>query len=334
MIVVVFDLSEKVDDFIEHKAPFSKVVFQYYINFLPFFANQFSPLFTFISVIFFTSRMAQQTEVVAILSSGVSFKRFLRPYLVGASILALLSFILTGYIIPKANKVRLAFEEAYINDPFRYDGRHIHRQISPGVYIYLESYNTLDQLGYKFSIEKFENGSLQRKVMCDFIRWDSIKHTWNLNHYSERTIKKNREIFKQGFNKDTTLAFSPSDFAKRINTTETMTNGQLTDFIDLEKQRGSERINYYLIEKYKRYSAPFATYILTIIGVAMASRKVRGGIGLQLGAGLTLSFTYILFQQIFNTFATNGDFHPMLATWIPNLLFLAIGLFLLNKAPK
>lgn len=333
-IVIVFDISEKIDDFLEKKAPLSAIVFDYYLNFIPYFVNLFSPLFTFIAVIFFTAKMANDTEIVAILSGGVSFRRIMLPYMMAATVLSILSFILSGWVIPNSNKSRLAFENRYIKNPYKNEGHNIHIQIKPGTFIYMESFNTLDNTGYKYSMEKVKDGKVYYKMMTDYVRWDTVLHKWELSNYFIRQVKGMDETMSMGARKDTVLGFDASEFNKRINTIETMNNGELSAYIKQEKMRGSGNMNFYYIEKYKRIASPLSTYILTLIGMALASRKVRGGIGLQLGMGISLSFTYILFMQVSQTFATNGGFSPLLAVWIPNIVFSAIALYLLKSAPK
>ena len=333
-IAIVFDISEKIDDFIERKAPLNAIVFDYYLNFIPYFANLFSPLFIFISVIFFTSRMAGQTEIIAILASGVGFRRLLYPYLFGAALLASLSFYLNNYVLPHANTGRIAFETRYIKNPFIYKNRHVHRQIAPGQFIYFESYNNIDKIGYQFSYERLENGRLVYKLLSERIVWDSLKNKWRIENYFTRTIDGINETITSGLSLDTTLAFSPGEFNRRTNFIETMDTPELKRYITRETMRGSEEVPFYKIELHKRYSYPFATFILTVIGVSISSRKVRGGIGMQIGAGILLSFTYIMFMQISQTFATNGNLPAWLAVWIPNLLFCVIGAYLLKKAAE
>lgn len=334
LIIIVFDISEKLDDFIKKDAPIKEIVFSYYFNFIPYFANMFSPLFTFIAVIFFTSKMASDTEIVAILSSGVSFKRMLRPYFIAAALLAIISLALSNYIIPHANTKRLAFEEVYIRNPFRNQDVHIHRQISPGVFIYMERYDNAENFGSKFSLEKFKDGKLYYKLLSEGIKWDSLTNKWQITGYFIRTINDMKEETKTGARLDTAFNFTPKDFGRRTNTIETMNFAQLDKFIKDEKMKGSGNIEIYQIEKHKRIAFPFATFILTIIGVSLASRKVRGGIGLHIGLGLLISFSFILFMQVSTTFATSGAVAPYIAVWIPNVLFGLLGLYLLKQAPK
>ena len=331
-IAIVFDISEKIDDFLEKEAPMKAIVFDYYLNFIPFFANLFSPLFIFISVIFFTSKMAGQTEIIAILASGISFKRLLVPYLVAALFLAGISFYLNNYVLPHSNTSRIAFETKYIKNPFVYKNKHVHRQIAPGQFIYFESYNNFDKIGYQFSYERIENGSLNFKLLSERIFWDSLKNKWTIENYFTREIKGMEEVISTGFRMDTSLAFYPAEFNRRDNFVETMDTPELNKYIDQEILRGSEEVPFYLVEKYRRFSYPFATFILTIMGVSLSSRKVRGGIGVQIGVGILLSFTYIMFMQISQTFATNGNLPAWLAVWIPNIFFTIIAIFLLKRA--
>lgn len=334
LIAIIIDISEKLDDFLRSHAPLKEIVVSYYLNFIPYFVNLFSHLFIFIAVIFFTSRMAYNTEVVAILSSGISFARFTRPYMIAAGVLAILSLLLLNFVIPKANKGRLAFEERYVRYQFRYTDLNIHRQIEPGTYIYLESYNNIDNLGYKFSMERIRNGVLTWKLNSEIMAWDSLKKCWRINHYYIRSIEGNRERLRMGATLDTTLAMQPKDFGRRINNIETMTYSELRRFIAQERMRGSDQIPYYLLEQYRRFSLPFATFVMALIGVSIASRKVRGGIGVHIGFGLLLSFSYIIFQKLADTFALQANLPPLLAVWIPNFIFGGIAAWLYHKAPK
>ena len=334
LIVVVFDISEKIDDFIEKDAPLRGIIFDYYINFIPYFGNLFSPLFTFVAVIFFTSKMANNTEVISILSSGISFNRFLRPFMLSAGLLAVLSFTLSNFIIPPANSERLEFENTYIKNPYKNRDKDIHMQIKPGQFIYMQSYNTKRNIGYKFSMEQFENNELQEKLFCNYIKWNETSENWTVHNYFIRKIDHLNEEIIEGDTLVLTINLHPNDFNVRRSMVETMNMFQLNDYIKDERMKGSKNLVFHIIEQQKRFAYPFATLILTIVAVAMASRKVRGGIGLHLGLGLLISFAYILFMQVSTTFATNGDLSPIIAVWIPNLLFASLGLYLLKKAPK
>lgn len=334
LIVVVFDISEKIDDFIEKDAPLRGIIFDYYLNFIPYFGNLFSPLFTFVAVIFFTSKMANDTEVISILSSGISFNRFLRPFMLSAGLLAVLSFTLSNFIIPPANSERLEFENTYIKNPYKNRDKDIHMQIKPGQFIYMQSYNTKRNIGYKFSMEQFENNELQEKLFCNYIKWNETTENWTVHNYFIRKIDHLNEEIIEGDTLVLTINLHPNDFNVRRSMVETMNMFQLNDYIKEERMKGSKNLVFHIIEQQKRFAYPFATLILTIVAVAMASRKVRGGIGLHLGLGLLISFAYILFMQVSTTFATNGDLSPIIAVWIPNLLFASLGLYLLKKAPK
>ncbi|MBE0655055.1 MAG: LptF/LptG family permease, partial [Bacteroidales bacterium] len=279
-IAVVFDFSEKIDDFIEKGAPFKAVIFDYYLNFIPYFAVLFSPLFTFISVIYFTSRMAYNTEIIAILSSGVSFRRLMLPYMLSATVIALFAFLLSNFIIPDANKIKLDFEENYIHSrPVSFDRRNIHRQVRPGVFIYMESYSNISQTGYNFSMERFEEGELVSKLMADQVFWDTTKNIWTVRRYYIRDIDGLTETITEGDALDTALNMYPKDFSRRLNVVESMSYGELNEFIKISRMQGEVNLVSYEIEKYKRVSMPFSTFILTLIGVAVSSKKVRGGIG-------------------------------------------------------
>lgn len=334
-IAVVFDFSEKIDDFIENGAPFKEVIFDYYANFIPYFAVLFSSLFTFISVIFFTSKMAYNTEIIAILSSGVSFRRLLVPYFLSALVIAAFSFLLSNFVIPDATKVKLDFENKYIHSrPPSFNQRNIHRQIKPGVFIYMESYSNISQTGYNFSMEKFEDGNLKSKLMSDQIFWDSLKNKWTIRRYYIRDIDGLDETIVSGNSIDTSLNMYPTDFTKRINVVEAMSWKELNDFIDLSLMQGEQNVTSYLIEKYRRTAFPFSAFILTLIGVSVSSKKVRGGIGAQLGAGLAVAFGYILFMQFSSQFSISGSLPPLLAVWIPNIIFTFVAIVLYKLTPK
>ncbi|MFB1023382.1 MAG: LptF/LptG family permease [Vicingaceae bacterium] len=334
-ISIVFDFSENVDEFIEKSAPTEAIIFDYYLNFIPYFANLFSPLFIFISVIFFTSKMAENTEIVSILASGISFRRMLVPYLIGAVLIGSLSLYLNNFLIPKSNVKMLEFRYRYIKNQFRNKDKNIHLQLTKNTFAYVGSYATATNVGVKFSLEKFnEKGDLTYKLISDFVRWDTTKQMWSIQNYYEREIDGRNETIKRGIQKDTSINMAVSDFTRRS------TDVEMLDYFQLEEERekllfkGSKDVINLDIEKHKRIAFPFATIILTFIGVAIASRKVRGGIGLHLGLGLALSFTFIMFMKITQTFATNGGLDPMIAMWIPNIVYGVLAIILVQKAPK
>ena len=304
-ISIVFDFSEKIDDFIDRNAPLRAIIFDYYFNFIPFFIYLFAYLFTFISVIFFTSRMAANSEIIAILSSGMSFRRLMFPYFLGAGLIFLMSFGLGAYVIPKSSKVKLAFEEKYYKNAKNANETNIHKQISPGVYVYLKSFRGNNNHGTGFSIEKFENGELVSKLVAQSIRWDSTKANWHIMDYYIRNIDGMHEEIITGREIDSTLNFTPDEFHRRTNVVESMTSPELNRFIESEILRGSDNIETYKIEKYRRLSSPFAVFILTLIGVSLSARKVKGGLGLNIGFGLLLSFSYILFMRVSKVFSVS-----------------------------
>ena len=333
LVSVVFDFSEKIDDFIEKKAPLNAIIFQYYLNFIPYFSNLFSFLFVFIAVIFFTSKMAIHTEIIAILSCGISYRRMMVPYFIGASLIAILSFVLGHYVIPHSNIGRLNFEEQYFKKLYRSPEKNIHRQISPGVFVYIDNYNVKADYGSKFAMETIEDGQLVSKMMADYIRWDSTKQKWRAHNYWIRDINDMSETITQGQDIDTALNLFPEEFRRPHTIVESMTTPDLKNFIQEELSRGQSD-KYYFIELYRRTAAPFAVFILTIIGVSLSSRKIRGGMGMHIGFGIALSFSYILFMQVSKEFAISGDLKPIVAVWIPNILFALIALVLYKLAPK
>ena len=334
-IVVIFDLSEKIDDFLESGARLNVILFDYYLNFIPYFAVLFSSLFAFLAVIYFTSRMAYNTEIIAILNSGMSFRRFMLPYFISAFLIASVSFYLSDQVIPNANKVKLEFEEQYVKKrPVRFKTKDFHRQIEPGVYVYLHSYSNVSKVGYQFTIEKFEDGELVSKMMADQIRWDTTVNKWRARRYYIRTIDGLYETIEEGKQIDTTLAMHPDDFKMRLTIVETMSLKELDEFIQKQRMQGETNVTSYQIERHNRIAFPFSTFILTIIGVAVSSRKMRGGIGLQIAIGVVISFTYILFIQFSKQFAIGGMLPVMAAVWLPNVFFLIVSIFLMRMAPR
>jgi len=334
-IVIVFDISEKIDDFLRSEPPLRAIVFDYYLNFVPDFINQFSYLLTFIAVIFFTSRMASDSEIIAILSSGISFWRMLFPYFVSAGALGLLSFFLANFITPYTNRSMHAFENQYIHAPRgEFTDQNLHKQISKGSFIYMENFNTHTSVGSKFTLEKFEEKELVYKLRGDEISWDSLRLRWQVKNYYVRKINGMKESIVKGKKLDTILPFLPSDFTENIEDVKVMNYFVLRKHIKDKELRGDPDVIKYKVKKYERFAFPFATLILTVIGVSVSSRKVRGGIGFHLGLGLALTFMYILFMQIFTVFATFGDLPPLIAVWIPNIIFGVIATFLIRIAPK
>jgi lipopolysaccharide export system permease protein len=331
-IAVVFDFAEKIDDFMEKQAPVHAIIFNYYFNFIPYFATLFAPLFVFISVIFFTSRMAVNTEIIAILNSGMSFRRMMWPYFLSALVIAIFTFILTNFVIPKANLVRIDFEDKYYRNSVLRGGTiyNDHRQVYKNVYAYMGNYRPESQTGTNFSLERWDDsGHLESKLIAARVTWDTATNKWCAWNYYIRDIKGDEETITKGLRIDTTLTVRPEDFSRNPNVVGTMTYRELNDYI-----QGSGELKLFLIEKQRRYSNPFAVFILTLIGVSLSSKKVRGGIGMQIGIGLGLSFSYILFMQFASQFSLKGNLDPMLALWIPNFIYAVIAFFLYRIAPK
>jgi lipopolysaccharide export system permease protein len=334
IIVIIFDISENIEDLLKNNAPIKAIIFDYYINFIPYFINLFVYLFTFISVIFFTSKMAGNTEIIAILSSGVSFGRMLRPYLLAALLLGVISFYLGNFLIPRTSEIRLDFKNKYLSKLAKDKDRNIHIQIEKGVFVYVESFNMKVNTGFKFTLEKFDNQKLQYKLLAEKIEYDSVKSKWKVLNYVERRIDSLQESIVKGKEIDTTLNLKPTDLYKIKEDYEVMNLWELNRHIENEKLKGSSGITMYQVEMNKRLASPVAIIILTFIGVALSSRKVRGGIGMHLGLGIGITFSYILFMQISTVFATFGSLSPVFAAWLPNILFSILGAYLIYKAPK
>jgi len=334
IIVIIFDISENIEDFLKNNAPVKAIIFDYYLNFIPYFINLFVYLFTFISVIFFTSKMAGNTEIIAILSSGVSFKRMLRPYLMASILLAVFSAYLGNFLIPRTNELRRDFKNKYMEVLTKDRNRNIHLQIEKGVFVYVESYNNAQQVGYRFTLEKYADQTLTYKLSADRIERDKADSLWQIIGFVERFINGEKEHIIRGAKKDTILPLKTTDLYEIKEDFEVMNFWELREHIADEKQKGNDNVKLYEVEMNKRLASPAAILILTFIGVALSSRKVRGGIGVHLGAGIAITFSYILFMQVSTVFATYGDLSPFLAAWIPNLFFAVIGIYLVTQAPK
>ena len=333
-IAVVFDISEKIDDFIAKGPTLKQIAFDYYVNFVLHFANLFSSLLIFLSVIFFTAKMAHNTEIVAILSSGVSFKRMLRPYFIGATILASISFCMNHWVIPHANKTRLDFENTYIRNKVYYSDKDTHKLIGDGQSVYFYQFRNLKGRGYKFTWEHWENNTLTDKFYASSIDWDSTTGSWKLKNYVWRHIDSLEETLVTGDILDTTFNLHPSDFTQRLENVQAMDKDELDQFIAEETAEGSTYVPFHQIEKHQRSSYPFSTYILVLMGVSIASRKVRGGIGLHIASGIAICAAYILCMKASSVFATNSGLDPLVAVWIPNIIFSLGALYLFNRAPK
>ncbi len=334
-IVIIFDISEKIDDFVSKEAPLRAIVFDYYVNFVPYFMNMFSPLFVFITVIFFTSKMAADTEIVAILSCGISFHRMMVPYIFSATLIAIFSLCLNLFIIPDANKTRLEFENQYIKQRFKGVGRNVHYQIAPGEYVFAESFSSWNSTAYRFTLEKIEDDRLVSKISAESAVYDTTTGAWRLKKYFIREYNDDlTDRVRSGKQIDTIIPLTVKDFYLTENTVETLNYRELNELIEIQQMRGDANVKFALIEKNTRFALPFSAFILTIMGVALSSKKRRGGIGWNIGIGIALAFTYILFLRFSQMFVHTGALPPAIALWLPNVVFAIIAVFLYRIAPK
>ncbi|MFD2523661.1 LptF/LptG family permease [Emticicia soli] len=335
LIIMVIDFVEKNDDFIQKQAPMRAILLQYYANLAPYWANYISPLMIFISTVFFTAQMAAHTEIVAILSGGVSFRRLMFPYFIGASIIAIFSFAMVGWILPKANTERLAFENLYVNDKFYFSTRDFHIAVAPNTYAYMSSYNNEAKTGYDFTMEKIVDNKLIEKLSAKRIQWNDSTKKWKIQEYKIRTLGNMKDKMVYGTApKDTTINLSPNDFENEHQIQESYTIPELREKIDLIKSRGSEGIETYEIELYQRFATPFAVIILALMGLIVSARKARGGVGFQIAVGFVLAFVYILFFIMSKGIAESGNMPPIMAVWLPNIVFGAIGTVMYFTVPR
>lgn len=332
-VIAMFDITEKLDAFLV--APFKETIFDYFCSFLPYFGNQLSPLFVFISVIFFTSKMAGNSEIIAILSSGVSFRRLLRPYMIGAAVIAAFTFVLSNYVIPPTNVRRIAYTNKYVKNKKVESNVNVQLQVSPGVVAFIGRFEDRNKTGYRFSLDKFKNQELVSRTTATTVRYDTTKtYHWVLSDYMTRDFDGMKETITRGSRLDTIIPFEPRDFMIAVNDQETLTTPQLTEYIRKQKERGVANIKAFEIEKEKRIASTAAAFILTLIGMSLSSRKVKGGMGINIGIGLVLSFSYILFSTVTSSFAISGLTTPFVAMEIPNVIYLLIGIFLYYRASK
>ena len=330
-IEVVFDINEKLDSFLN--APLKAIVVDYYLNFIPYFANLFSPLFTFIAVIFFTSKLADNSEIIAMLSSGISFRRLMIPYMISAAIIAGVTFYLNSYVIPPANVTRIEFQNKYVKNKKVDYASNIQLQVEPGVIAYMSRYDNNTKTGYRFSLEKFEGKILKSRLTAQTVTYDSAYH-WIIKDYMIRNFNGMREELTRGSRLDSIITIEPSDFLISRYDSELMTTSALKTYIDRQKKRGVANIKDFEIEYEKRFAMTAASFILTVIGMSLSSRKVKGGMGVNIGIGLLLSFSYILFSTVSSTFAVSGATSPRIAVWLPNIVYSIIAVYLYRKAPK
>jgi len=333
-IAVVFDINEKIDKFMTHNASLRDIIFDYYLNFIPFYTNLFSPLFVFLAVIFFTSKMALNSEITAILSNGISFRRLMKPYMISALVIATFSFVFGSYVIPPANATRIEFEQNYIDPRKKKTGdRDIQFKVGPGTIVYFGNFDMSSKTGYYFSIDHFDSLQLVSRLTAQSIRYDSA-FQWTINNYQIRDFDGLKETITKGTSIDTILQIVPNDFIIANSDQQMMTSPQLRSYVKSQKERGMGNIQSFQIEYHSRIASVFSAFILTIIGAALSARKVKGGMGLNIGIGLALSMAYILFMTVSSTFAVKGGMSPFIAAWIPNIIFILIALYLYKRAPN
>ncbi len=333
LVIAMFDITEKLDAFLT--APIKETLFDYFASFLPYFANQLSPLFVFISVIFFTTKLADNSEIIAMLSSGITFHRLLRPYMIGAAIIAALTFALSNYIIPPTNVNRIAYTNKYVKNKAVEYGSNIQLMVRPDVVAYIGRFDNTTKRGYRFSLDKFKDKSLVSRLTASSVEYDSTKmYHWKLNDYMIRNFDGMNESITRGGSIDSIIPIEPRDFLISADDQETLTTPQLSEYIKKQRMRGVANIKNFEIEKEKRLAETAAAFILTLIGMSLSSKKVKGGMGLNIGIGLALSFSYILFSTITSSFAINGYTSPAVAMQIPNIVYLIIGIILYRRASK
>lgn len=336
-VSIVFDVNENLAKFSEYHAPLKAIVFDYYLNFIPYFANLFSPLFVFIAVIFFTSKLAGNSEIIAMLASGVSFKRLMRPYMFSCVLISALSFYLAAFVIPHGTVVKQNFESMYKNKKRTTAADNVMLQVGKGVIAYIQHYDNQMKKGYGFSLDRFENKKLVSHMTATEVQYDTIsdsKYHWTATNWKIRELRGMREHITSGMKKDTLIQMEPTDLVYSKGQQETFTSPELKAYISKQVDRGSSNVVQYQVEYHKRIASSFASFILTIIGLSLSSRKRKGGMGMYLGIGLALSFGYILLQTVSATFAIQADTPPVLAAWIPNIIFAVVAYFCYRKAPN
>lgn len=337
-IAVVFDYNDNIDKFTKNHATWHDIIWVYYINFIPYYANLFSSLFVFLSVIFFTVKLAGNSEIIAMQAAGVKFSRIMRPYMISAAIIAGITFYLGSEIIPQGSVKRLAFENAYKRkrkDPT--SAENLQMQVDTGVIAFIEHYDNNFKTGYHFSLDKFKGKKLVSHLTATSLTYDTLaneKYHWHINNVTIRDMSTNREKITHLQKVDSVIIMEPSDFMLSKHMEETMTNAELLDQIEKQRIRGNGKLAQFEIEYHKRFAAPFASFILATIGLTLSAKKRKNGMGLALGVGLALSAGYILFQTVSSTLSINAGMHPMLAAWLPNIVFTFIAAYLYRKAPK
>lgn len=334
-IVLIITFSERNESFIKNDIS-PMLIAQYFLNYAPYIANLITPITVFIAATFVTSKMAGHTEIVALLGGGVSYPRFLRPFLIGATVIAIASFFLTGWIIPNANKYRVAFEIKYFDKEFNYKERDVHFKVSPTSYVYLSSYNSRNDQGYKFTLEEIKDKKLLWKLSASRIKWDSAEVAWRLNDWNLRTVNEVGEEYNYENVKDTVIHInmSPKDFGNTKSLEQTLTLNELDEYIGDLRLKGADNIPVYEIEKLIRFMSPFTAIILTFIGVILSSKKTRGGVGFQIALGFLLAFIFILLFIATKSIAEAGSMNPLFAVWLPNIIFTGLALVIYRFVPK
>ncbi|WP_338407301.1 LptF/LptG family permease [uncultured Flavobacterium sp.] len=336
-IGIIIDISEKINFMIENKVPFVDIAIYYY-NFTIYFTNLLFPIFLFLSVIWFTSKLANDTEIIAILSSGISFARFLRPFIIGATIVSIFVLLMGFFVVPKASEGFNNFRYTYLRtggkQQMRGKNTDVYRQISKNEFIYVNSFNTASKTAYNFSYEKFKKDKLECKITASRIQWNPKTKNYTMFDYTKRTVGELEDKIEKFQKRDAKFTFDLEDLTPVVYIAETLNLGKLNRFIDKERGRGSSNVNVYLVVLYKKYSIPASAFILTIIAVAVSSMKRRGGMGLSLAIGIALAFAFVFFDKIFGTLAEKSSFPPLLAVWFPNIVFGILAIFLLRNAKR
>ena len=336
-IAIVFDFNENLSKFTQYHAPWRAIIFDYYANFIPYYSNLFSPLFVFIAVIFFTSKLAGNSEIIAMLAAGVSIKRLMRPYMLSCVVIAGLTFYLNSFVIPHGTVIRQNFETLYRNSKKNTSAEDIQLFVAKNTTAYIQNYDDQYKRGYGFSLVKIKNKKIVSHLTAMEIQYDTIadsKYHWKLSNWKIRTLKGLKEHIQSGATKDTVLLMEPPDLVYSKGQQETFTSPELLDYISKQTSRGSGNVVQYEVEFHKRIAMSFSSFILTIIGLTLSSRKRKGGMGLSLGIGLALSFSYIMLQTVSATFAIQDNTPPMLAAWIPNIIFAIVAYFCYIHAPS
>ena len=335
LLIIIFDISEKIDDFVRKSVPLREIAFDYYMNFVPFFINQYSPMFVFLTVIFFTSKMTQDSEVVAMLSSGISYHRIVRPYILSAAVVAVISLVAGMWILPRANATRVEFEQKY--NPYRKVkmGHDMHYKLENDVFVYFESFSAYNNTAYNFTMEDLHGGRMHSKLSAESAQYDTVSGVWKLRNYFIRDFDEGlQDHIRSGRQLDTVFSMTREDFFRNRYTIQQLNQRELNELIRTQISRGDASVNMSLIEKHNRFSLPISAFILTIIGLSLCTKKKRGGMGWNLAAGTALGFSYILFMQFSEMFVITDTLPAQVAVWLPNALYAIIAVVLYIKAPK